>query len=122
MQQQPSQSASDERSDYGHDCIAPIRGPLVRDWQYRVCKPRPQVSSGIDRVTSRSTKRQADTPNQGCNQIGAQTRYQAGPSDCFGKHGAYHKDQQESPYNFAYQVRNELANGGYSAEAEQFEI
>ena len=56
MQQQSSQSASDERTDYGHNRIAPTRRALVRDWQYRVCKPRPKVLSGVDRITSRSTK------------------------------------------------------------------
>src|SRR3954453_6183506 len=60
LEREGAQCAAHERPDHRDPRIAPIRWALARDWQDRVDDSRPEISRRVDRVSRRSSERQAN--------------------------------------------------------------
>src|ERR1700722_10298624 len=69
-QQNTSDRCADQRTQYRDGRIAPIGATLASNRQQSVRDARPQVASGIDRVAGGAAERQANSPDQTCDQVG----------------------------------------------------
>src|SRR5580700_10620491 len=94
-QKDASKPSSNERPEHRHDGVAPIRGPLACNGQYCVGEARPEVPSGIDRITGGSAERKPDAPDQRSNKIRTKSRRRTRNGDRLGEDSADDQNQNE---------------------------